>query len=366
MHYVHKLTPRQKKGLIALFVITPLLFIALLVYVWMESRGMFIESFQIKTVVSSAQGVELETPVSFSGIKIGWVTDLKLNEEDAIQVTMKIDENYHERIRKDSVAALSALGIIGKTELMIKGGSKDSPRVEDGDFLESIEVLEVENLLDRISPLISAGEKTILKVEKIVSTFPEDKFNSAVENLSEITSALISGKSTLGRLVSTDGGEFYRNINGLVVKLGEVAEKLRLASEHLPDSAETAGNLLKNAEELSASAKEAGEGLPEIQKKVSAVLDKLDRVLSDIAEITPEIKKNVERISEVTDEFAGAVMPKIPIMLDEVEQALNESLILLESIKSSWPIKNMVPPEKEKPGIDPSLRETPYMPEASP
>ncbi len=360
MHYVHRLTPRQKKSLLAVFVVTPLVFFSLLAYLWMKNRGMFIDSFQIRTVISSAQGVKPETPVTFSGIKIGWVTDLALNDEDAIEVTMKIDEFYRNRIRSDSVVALSALGLIGKTELMIKGGSKDAPMVATGAMLESTQSLEVETLMDRIAPLINAGEKALLKIEKVISGFPGEKFNSAVENLSDITSTIKEGKSSAGHFISTDGGEFYRKADRLMTRFTELSEHLRRAALSLPSVVEKTGAVLDNAREISESAKEAARELPEMRKKVASILERMDSVLADISEMTPSIKRNVESLSGAADEFSETVVPKIPQLLDDVEETLNETLLLLESLRSSWPIKNMAPPKSEKPGVDPALRETPY------
>ena len=314
---------------------------------------MFLESFQIRTVVSSAQGVQPETPVTFSGIKIGWVTSLVLNDEDAIEVTMKIDEFYHSRIHSDSVITLSALGIIGKTEIMIKGGSKDSPLVANGGMLESIEALQVETLLDRIAPLVTAGENTLLKLEKVVSGFPDEKFNRAVEDFSEIAAIIREGRSTAGYLISTDEGEFYWKADRLMTRLTELSEQLQQATLSLPSVLEKTEDVLDNAKDVS------GE-LPDIQKKVSAVLDNMNSLLADISEMTPSIKRNVESLSGVADEFSETVVPKIPQLLDDVEETLNETLLLLESIRSSWPIKNMMSPESEKPGVEPALRETPY------
>lgn len=366
MHYVHRLTPRQKKSLLAVFVVTPLVFFSLLAYVWMKNHGMFIESFQIRTVVSSAQGVKPETPVTFSGIKIGWVTSLALNDEDAIEVTMKIDEFYHNRIRSDSVITFSALSIIGKTELMIKGGSKDAPLVANGGVLESIESLEVESLMERIAPLVTAGEKALLKLEKIITSFPEEKLNSAVEDLSDIASTIKEGRSTAGHLISTDDGEFYYKADRLVTRLTELSEQLSQATLGLPSVIEKTGVVLDNAKEISESAKDAARELPEIRIKVTAVLERIDGVLIDIAEMTPSIKRNVESISEAADEFSETVAPKIPQLLDDVEETLNEALLMLESVMSSWPVKNMVPPESEKQDVDPALRETPYPQVSSP
>ncbi|MFQ5432339.1 MAG: MlaD family protein [Nitrospinota bacterium] len=366
MHYVHRLTPRQKKSLLTLFVVTPLIFFSLLSYLWMKNRGMFIESFNIRTVVSSAQGVKPETPVTFSGIKIGWVTDLVLNDEDAIEVTMKIDERYHNRIRSDSVITMSALGLIGKTELMIGGGSKDAPMAANGEMLESVETLEVESLMDRITPLVNAGEKALLKLEKVISSFPEKKFNSAIEDLSEITLTIKEGRSTAGHLISTDDGDFYRKADRMVTRLTELSEQLKQATLELPSVVKKTGVVLDNAKEISESAKDVGRDLPEIRKKVTVVLERMDSVLTEILEMTPSMKRNVESVTVAADELSETVVPKIPQLLDDVEETLNETLLLLESIRSSWPVKNMVPPESDKPGVDPTLRETPYPHVSSP
>jgi phospholipid/cholesterol/gamma-HCH transport system substrate-binding protein len=354
MHYIHTLTPGQKKGAIAAFISVPLVILALLLILWANNQGLFKPMISLKTIVSSAKGVNTQTPVTLSGFTVGNITQIRLVDQNSIELTLRVDMKYAEWIRKDSTAVLMAQNIIGTKEILIRGGSKDSPPIHDGDTLRIEEYSEADNLMNRVNPIIGSVERIMQKLDKIFASFPNDRMNASVTDISGILSDIRQGKATVGKLLSTDNGALYDKIDGLLAKLNDISQKVDAAAAKLPET-------MDNVTDASNSAKTAAKGLPEMQQTLHQVLKNLNRVLDDLSAMTPEIRKTVMHVGDMAQDVSKTT-PRLPALMDDVERTLGETLIIVQSLKASWPVKNLVPKEEEKTFIDPAQRQSPYAP----
>jgi phospholipid/cholesterol/gamma-HCH transport system substrate-binding protein len=352
MHYLHYLSEKQKRLAIFSFIAFPVVVFALLMVLWANNRGLFTPMIRLKTIVRSAQGIDNHTRVTFSGIVIGAVSKTRLKGPDEIELTLRIEREYQHLIHTDSSAMLAAQNIVGIKEVSIRGGSKAAPVVRDGDILKSTEILEMENLMDRVNPLIQAAERIILKVDNIVNSFPNDRLNSSVKDISEILADIKGGKSSVGKLVSTDKGEMYGKLVLLISKLNDISAKVDESLKHLPET-------MDNAAQISRNAKDASRDLPEMQKTLHDVLKNMNHILDDVSAMTPSIHKAVDVVGFAAQD-ASKSTARIPALLDDVEQTLNDTMGMVQSLKSSWPMKNIVPAEKKRTPFEPELRESPY------
>ncbi|MBI5178964.1 MAG: MCE family protein [Nitrospinae bacterium] len=352
MHYIHTLTAGQKKLVIWGFVATPLAVLALMTVLWAHNKGMFKRMVMLRTVVHSAQGIDNQTLVTFSGFVIGNVTDVSLSAQDAIEVTFRVDGELAKWIHNDAAITLASVNLIGSKEMKITGGTPDAPLVKDGDLLPAVEGVDMGNLMDRVSPIIVTVEKMVARLDQILEHFPDDKMNESVHSLSGILSDIKGGKATVGKLVSTDNGALYNKLDKLVAKLNDISEKVDEASKHLPETMENTAEITRNARTMS-------KDLPEMQKTFHQVLKNLDRILNDIAAMTPAINKTITHAGTIAQDVSK-ISPRLPALMDDVEQTLNETMIMVKSLKRSWPVKNMVPKEKEKVLFGSARRESPY------
>ncbi|MBI3581239.1 MAG: MCE family protein [Nitrospinae bacterium] len=352
MHYLHYLSERQKRLAIFSFMAFPVVVLVLLMALWANNRGLFTPMVRLKTVVKSAQGIDSHTMVTLSGIAIGTVSKTDLRGPEEIELTLRIEKKYQGLIRADSEAMLAAQNIVGVKEVRIRGGSKGAPVVADGASLKSVEFLEMENLSDRVTPIINAAERIVLKLDQIVDSFPNERLNSSVRDVSEILAGIKDGKSSVGRLVSTDKGELYAKLDGFIKKLNDISANLDEATKRLPET-------MENAAQTSRNAMDASKGWPEMQKTLQDVLKNMNRVLDDVAAMTPSVHKTVDAVGAAAQD-ASKTASRIPALLDDVETTLNDTMTMVQSLKSSWPMKNLVPAEKNKAPFEPGLRESPY------
>ena len=319
MHYIHTLSERQKRLIILLFIIVPIVVFGLLIGVWANKRGMFKKMVFLKTTIKSAQGVDPSSRVTFSGIEIGKVEKIKLLGPDAIEVVFKIQKEFN-------------------------------PLVQDGDALKAVDQLDAENLMAKLSPVVDAAERIVLKIDKITASIPEQKINSSITDVAGILNDVKTGKATVGKLVSTDKGELAEKVNELIQKINHIAKKAEEATARLPETMNNVADLTKSATSVTKDL--------EREKTIQAVLKNLNRVLEDIDKMAPAIHKSVENAGNILGD-SSLVTKRVPALMDDVEQTLNDTMLMIQGLKTGWPVNKFVPSGKDKQVFEPTLREPP-------
>ena len=76
-------------------------------------------------------------PVKFKGLKIGAVTEIKLTPSDKFLVKFYVLKEYANKVKKDSVVAISSALFIGEKSLTITPGTKKSEIAKEEDYLFS-------------------------------------------------------------------------------------------------------------------------------------------------------------------------------------------------------------------------------------
>ncbi len=155
----------------------------------------FQKKMTISTIFSDVNGLQEGNNIWFSGVKIGTVKKLELIGESKVRVTMNINIESREFIKRDAKVRLSTDGLIGNKILVIYGGTKDARAIKEGDQLIN---------------------ETALSTEEMMATLQQNNLN-----ILELTEKLANGEGSLGRLLTDD--EIYEN-------LAATSSALRLAT----------------------------------------------------------------------------------------------------------------------------------------
>ena len=359
MHYIHRLTPAQKSAAIAVFIGIPAAFLLFLLIVWGHSLGLFTQTATLRTVVASAQGIDTETPVTYSGMKIGRVTGIRLGKGEAVELTLTIERAYLGRLHADAVAVIASVNVLGIKEIRVSGGSESAPPVKDGATIASQGLFEMDNLMERVTPILNAAEKIVYRVEKILNGFPDERVNAAIGDVSAVIGAIRSGKSTAGKLLSTDNGEFYNRLDHLAGQLSLLSGRMNEAAKRLPETMDNVAVISGNVKTASGDWPGMQKDLIQVLKNLDKVLKNADHILLDVGEMTPAMKKTTGNLGVVAEDMSHA-SASVRRLLDDMETTLNETLTIIKGVKRSWPVKNMVPPDKEKKPVEPAARDTVY------
>lgn len=183
---------------VGLFVSVGLIFLIAAVLMIGNLNETFKKKMKVTALFDNVGGLQAGDNVWFSGVKIGAVSGLDFYKESQVEVTIKIDINAQEYIRKDSKIKIGSDGLIGNKILEIYGGNSTSEMVQDGDSLEV--------------------EKTFTQ-EDMVNTLQENNKNlvAITQDLKLISHGIAKGEGTLGKFIFDDS--VYENIHAATFSL---------------------------------------------------------------------------------------------------------------------------------------------------
>ena len=165
---------------------------------WMENVGGLAKrtSYQIRFDQSVA-GLLLGSAVQFNGIRVGEVTDLKLDKDDPRRVLVSIAVASDTPIRADTSVGLAFGGLTGVPEISLIGGSPSSPPPAASDGGLPLLVAS-ENAG---SSWTDAAREAFSQIDTVLSD-NSDALKDAIANLDTFSKALAKNSDNLDSIVA--------------------------------------------------------------------------------------------------------------------------------------------------------------------
>ncbi len=118
----------------------------------------FGQSMSLKARFSNIDGINTGSDIKISGIKIGTVKSIELNQDDYMAIaTINIDDSF--KIPSDSVLAVSTSGLLGNKFLDIKPGFSNEYMKDNDLFISTVSSLNLENLISKFTSNIGNDDK---------------------------------------------------------------------------------------------------------------------------------------------------------------------------------------------------------------
>lgn len=108
-------------------------------FIGQETRA-FERQVMYRAYFANVQGLNDQSPVWIGGLKVGKVTGIFFSsdvKDPRLEVRFQVAARYADRVRQDSVAQLSSLGVLGDKAVDISLGTPTVPPVEPGGALQS-------------------------------------------------------------------------------------------------------------------------------------------------------------------------------------------------------------------------------------
>ncbi len=173
----------SEKIRLGIFVIIGTLFLVIAAYLIGNQQNLFGNTISIYTTFKNVSGLQKGNNVRYSGIIIGTVTGIEMENDTTIRVRMIVEENMREHIKTNAVAAIATDGLVGSMIINIIPGDGVAPLVKSGDEIQSLSRIAT---ADMLSTLSVTNENAAL----------------LTEDLLKITASLKNSKGTLGRLLN--------------------------------------------------------------------------------------------------------------------------------------------------------------------
>jgi len=218
---------RANYVLIGLFTLAVVVGVFGFVYWFQNIGGVGERAFYRVQFEGSVSGLRTGATVQFNGIRVGEVTDLKLNPERPRQVIATISIDKSVAVRPDTEIGLEFQGLTGIAALSLKGGATSSPPL----------VGSRDNPPMLTAPL-SANQDVTQAVRETLSKFQDfleenrRSFHSALERLDTFSGALARNSERVDKIAEglqhLTGG-----IDGQSGEINEAARSIRTLADNL-------------------------------------------------------------------------------------------------------------------------------------
>lgn len=197
-------SPSKRNLFVGLFIFLGLIFLLGSILMVGNLHETFKKKMQLVSVFDEVNGLQTGGNVWFSGVKIGKVREIRINENRKVLVILDIEENVQRYILRDAKTKIGTDGLIGNKVVIVYGGTENSETVRDGDTLRVGSTYSTENMMNTLQK----NNENLLAI---------------TTDFKKISRKLTTNEGTVGKLLNDN--ILYDNINSVALSLNEASKK---------------------------------------------------------------------------------------------------------------------------------------------
>lgn len=194
-----------------------------------RDRNFFERTYTLIAPFEDISGLRMGAVVQLSGLNVGYVDGVRFPEEETkggLEVILKINVHYQERIRKDSKATIETQGLLGDRYVSITTGSHELTQLEDGEKIMTEGIGGVPALTKTGREMMEDIRVTAKKVQEVLDKLPieyEDRtlirnilgnVDNISRDLSVVSSKIRKGEGSIGAFLSDPA--LYHDLRALM------------------------------------------------------------------------------------------------------------------------------------------------------
>lgn len=245
-------------------------------------------------------GLNIQAPVKFNGVSVGYVARIALNKENPQQVLLLLDVDQAAPITSSTTAVLQSQGITGIRYIELQAG---------GRFAEPLTRLANEpypvipsrpSLLVQLDTALKDVTENFQQVADAVSTVL-DKDNAialknTLRNIEHITTVVSQQSKELSETID-NASTVFKNTARASEKLPRAVENIAEGSHALVSMAQRVGRAGSMVSSTMQTGKRAMQQITnQTMPQVTSLLEQLDDVAKTVDALTKELKQNPSMI----------------------------------------------------------------------
>ncbi|KCZ54055.1 hypothetical protein HY29_03010 [Hyphomonas beringensis] len=297
---------RANYALIGAFVIAAVLAVAAFV-LWL-GQSQFRQDFENYDIVFEGPvNLEEGASVRYIGIKVGEVSWVRIDREDASKVRARIRVDAETPVKTDSTASIQLAGITGVTFIQISAGSANASalRARPG---QPVPVIKAERTqLDEIvasgAEVLGKASLAIERVNKVLSDENITAVENSIQNVETITQKLASNDGVIEQASTT-----LKDISEAADRFDAAASSVqKLGDDTNRQVAEIGSQLEDLIDEVSDVASNANKTVEESGRAVTAAANAIEgpavQALDDARIATRDLRVLISRLDKVAREI---------------------------------------------------------------
>jgi phospholipid/cholesterol/gamma-HCH transport system substrate-binding protein len=284
---------------LGLFIVVGAILLTFLIFKMGSKSRLFEGRKKIVVKFENTQGIKNGNDVRFSGVNVGAVHEIEIENDSIVRVVLSIDSKAAEFIKKDSKATISSEGLVGAKFVGISAGSENSSKIEDGDSIKSGKSFEVDELLKSISKAGENASKITDRIDSMANsiamgngvlgalladTMLQKKVESIAYSLDE------TGKKT--NLMAQDLMTVPDQINKITNKVQQVADTLQVTSSN---SVRISDNIEEFSKGLNSDSTTIGKivGDTAMAQNIDHTIDQVNTTAEDVEATSSKVRNNI-------------------------------------------------------------------------
>ena len=321
--------------IVGLFTLIALVLLVIIAVFAGVNKKWFTKKVFYRSLFTSAEGLKVGMGVNLRGFEIGRVRAISLNADNQVDIVFYIYEDYHDRVRPDSVVALPSSLLGAASALEFYPGLAEGYPLPDGTLIPSTQTVDGKMLV-----------KT-RRVDKPESGNPlDDAIGRLPDILGNIDETIASiGADAGGLMASLEGkgdddlASSIRNIEGITANVKQSTRDLTEITADLAALTEDPTGLVPT--------------LLDPEGSLATLLDDDDELWNRIMAILGEVEGAVSGVNDLAASLSG-VSPQLALALDETIRALEDAQKVMEGLRNNPLLRKGISPETppENPGTD--------------
>ncbi|MDR0324192.1 MAG: MlaD family protein [Treponema sp.] len=302
-----KFSIRYADKIVGTLVVLALIILIVVIFTLGNSQRWFARDIEYKTYFTSASALSVNMAVRYKGFTIGHVKRVRLSDDDKVEVTFTIFEEYSDRVREGSLVEIRE-SPIGLGNSFIFHPGRGVQLIEEGSFIPEITSIEAKWL-------IASGQTALPETDG-------DPINSIINQVMEIIEAInvaIIGSD------ETDGSPLEHILKNIETATARVNTQL--------------SPIMDNLETLTGQISDPSGAVMSILSSDGPVYTELTSVISSIAGTIENLEK--------TSDFIPAQLPQVAIMINDLDIALRSAQDVLTAVSNLPFIRSNVPQRVE-------------------
>ena len=252
----------------------------------------------------SLNGLEIGSPVKYSGIQVGRVEEVRIDPDDVSVILVELSLDEDTPVAEDSVANLGSQGITGLKFIELSRGSARARVRDPGEEIPAGSSL-FDNLAQKADQIASKVEIVLDRVAAMITPETAQRLSSLMQSSDEFLRTLNG--------VLEDNRE---SLKTLAVQVSATSEQVRQLSIELATTAKRANALLAEATVVLKNAKETPVALNAFLEQGTAVL-KQSQVL-----LGPEgLQRTMARVNSIMAQTQHQIIETIGLFREAAENA---------------------------------------------
>ena len=138
---------------VGLLVLTGSFFFLAALYLIGSKDNLFTPGFKIYAKFSDVKGLLVGNNIRFSGINIGTVKQLIIENDSTVKVVMNIQEDARKFIKKNTKASIGTDGLIGNKIIILTSSTESSDIVKNGDEILTVSAFDTDANLKNLEDI---------------------------------------------------------------------------------------------------------------------------------------------------------------------------------------------------------------------